>query len=45
MVINIGALKSGLDDVVYSDIRAVAKVCTKGRGDLQVYPGNMPADR
>jgi deoxyribose-phosphate aldolase len=30
MVINIGALKSGLDDVVYRDIRAVAKVARKG---------------
>jgi deoxyribose-phosphate aldolase len=30
MVINIGALKSRLDDVVYRDIRAVAKVARKG---------------
>jgi deoxyribose-phosphate aldolase len=30
MVINVGALKSGLDDVVYRDIRAVAKVARKG---------------
>jgi deoxyribose-phosphate aldolase len=30
MVINVGALKSGDDDAVYRDIRAVAKVCRKG---------------
>ena len=30
MVVNVGALKSGCDDLVYDDIRAVAKVCKKG---------------
>lgn len=30
MVINIGALKSGNDDAVYDDIRAVVKQCKKG---------------
>lgn len=30
MVINVGALKSGCDDVVYDDIRAVVKACKKG---------------
>ncbi len=30
MVINVGALKSGCDDVVYRDIRAVVKACKKG---------------
>ena len=30
MVINIGALKSGQDEVVYRDIRAVVRACKKG---------------
>lgn len=30
MVINVGALKSGNDDLVYDDIRAVVKACKKG---------------
>jgi deoxyribose-phosphate aldolase len=30
MVINVGALKSGRDDRVYRDIRAVVKVCKRG---------------
>ena len=30
MVINIGALKSGLDDLVYRDIRSVVKACKQG---------------
>lgn len=29
MVINVGALKSGFDDMLYRDIRAVVKVCKK----------------
>ena len=33
MVINVGALKSGQDDIVYKDIRGVVKVC-KRRGAL-----------
>jgi deoxyribose-phosphate aldolase len=31
MVINVGALKSGDDEAVYRDIRAVVKVCKKGK--------------
>ena len=30
MVINVSALKSGCDDVVFEDIRAVVKACKKG---------------
>lgn len=35
MVINVGALKSGADEAVYRDIRAVAKVCRKGGAILK----------
>lgn len=36
MVINIGALKSGLDDLVYRDIRAVAEACEDGSATSKV---------
>lgn len=36
MVINIGALKSGDDDLVYRDIRAVTEVCMDGRSICKV---------
>lgn len=35
MVINIGALKSGCDDTVYHDIRAVVKACKKRKAVLK----------
>lgn len=36
MVINIGALKSGLDDVVYRDIRMVCEACEDGQAISKV---------
>jgi deoxyribose-phosphate aldolase len=36
MVINVGALKSGDDDLVYRDIRAVTEVCMDGRSICKV---------
>jgi deoxyribose-phosphate aldolase len=36
MVINVGALKSGDDDLVYRDIRAVTDVCMDGRALCKV---------
>ncbi len=36
MVINVGALKSGNDDLVYRDIRAVTEVCMDGRSICKV---------
>jgi len=36
MVINIGALKSGDDDLVYRDIRAVVEACEDGRAICKV---------
>lgn len=36
MVINVGALKSGNDDLVYRDIRAVTEVCIDGRSICKV---------
>ncbi len=36
MVINIGALKSGLDDLVYRDIRAVCEACEDGSATSKV---------
>lgn len=36
MVINIGALKSGDDDLVYRDIKAVVDACTDGRAICKV---------
>ena len=37
MVINIGALKSGQDDVVESDIRGVVEAAHRGGRDLQSH--------
>ena len=45
MVINVGALKSGRDDLVYRDIRAVVEAAMDGGAICKVHSGNVAPER